>query len=199
MTALLQLSRWIDAFTERIGRSVSWLVLITVVISAGNAIMRKVFNNSSNALLEIQWYLFSALFLLCAGYTLLRNEHVRIDIINGRFSARTRAWIDIFGFVFFFFPMVYLFVSLGWPFFMMSFSGNEMSSNAGGLIRWPVKLLLPLGFALLALQGLSELIKRFAFLKGLIGDPTEKGGISAEEELAAAIAATAAAARRNAQ
>ncbi|MBK1681224.1 TRAP transporter small permease subunit [Rhodocyclus tenuis] len=195
MNALLKLSRLIDALTERIGRLTTWVVLIVALISAGNATMRYTINWSSNGLLEIQWYLFSALFLLCAGYTLLKNEHVRIDIINGRFSARTRAWIDVFGFIFFFFPMVYLFVSLGWPFFMMSFSGDEMSSNAGGLIRWPVKLLLPVGFALLALQGLSELIKRFAFLSGLIGDPTEKGGISAEEELAAAIAANATAAR----
>ncbi|MQY50712.1 TRAP transporter small permease subunit [Rhodocyclus tenuis] len=191
MEALLTFSRLIDALTERIGKATTWLVMIVALISAGNASMRYSINWSSNALLEIQWYLFSAIFLLCAGYTLMKNEHVRIDIISGRLSAQSRAWIDIFGFVFFFFPMVYLFVSLGWPFFMMSFSGGEMSSNAGGLIRWPVKILLPVGFALLALQGVSELIKRVAFLRGLIADPTEKEGISAEEQLAAEIAATA--------
>nr|WP_228384518.1 TRAP transporter small permease subunit [Rhodocyclus gracilis] len=188
---MLTFSRLIDALTERIGKATTWLVMIVALISAGNASMRYSINWSSNALLEIQWYLFSAIFLLCAGYTLMKNEHVRIDIISGRLSAQSRAWIDIFGFVFFFFPMVYLFVSLGWPFFMMSFSGGEMSSNAGGLIRWPVKILLPVGFALLALQGVSELIKRVAFLRGLIADPTEKEGISAEEQLAAEIAATA--------
>lgn len=191
MKALLKFSRLVDSFTELVGKSTTWVVLVVALISAGNATMRYTVNWSSNWLLEIQWYLFSALFLLGASYTLLRNEHVRIDILSGRFSARTRAWIDVFGFIFFFGPMVYLFVSLGWPFFMMSWSGNEMSSNAGGLIRWPVKILLPIGFALLALQGVSELIKRFAFLAGLIGDPTEKAGISAEEELAAEIAAAA--------
>ena len=191
MNGLLKLSAFIDGISERVGKTVIWLVLIVVLISAGNALMRFFINWSSNALLEIQWYLFSVIFLLCAGYTLMKNEHVRIDIVSGHLSPRARGWIDIFGFVVFFFPMVYLFVTLGWPFFMSSFLEGEMSSNAGGLLRWPVKLLVPLGFALLMLQGVSELIKRIAFVRGLIPDPTEKAGKSAEELLAEEIAAAA--------
>lgn len=190
MTALLQLSRWIDAFTERIGRSVSWLVLITVVISAGNAIMRKVFNNSSNALLEIQWYLFAATFLLAAGYTMLRQEHVKIDVVLSRFSKRTQIKVDIFGILFFLFPMVGAVIYLVTPLVIQAYMTHEMSSNAGGLVRWPVFALLPAGFILLGLQGVSELIKRLAFLKGLIDDPTQKKQEkTAEEELAEAILA----------
>lgn len=194
MTALLQLSRWIDAFTERVGRTVSWLVLITVVISAGNAIVRKLFNNSSNALLEIQWYLFAAIFLLGAGYTMLRQEHVRIDVILGRFSKRTQIKVDIFGIVCFLFPLVITVIAMVTPLVIKAFETHEMSSNAGGLVRWPVFALVPAGFALLGLQGLSELIKRVAFLQGLIEDPTEKQQAkSAEEELAEAILAAEAA------
>ena len=190
MNALLGLSRLIDGINERLGRLVYWLVLAAALISAGNAIMRKAFNLSSNAFLEIQWYLFSAIFLLAAGYTLLRNEHVRIDIVSGRFSAQTRAWIDIFGLLFFFFPMVWLFIDLGWPFFKLAYDTGEMSANPSGLIRWPAKLLVPVGFSFLALQGISELIKRIAFLRGLIPDPLEKKrDKTAEEELAEAIKA----------
>jgi TRAP-type mannitol/chloroaromatic compound transport system permease small subunit len=191
MQPLLKLSSFIDGVNERLGKATTWLVLIVVLISAGNAVMRFTINWSSNAYLEIQWYLFSAIFLLCAGYTLLKNEHVRIDILSGRLTAKARAWIDVFGIVLFLFPMAYLFIVLGWPFFMMSYSGGEMSANAGGLIRWPVKLLLPVGFVFLLLQGISELIKRIAFIKDLIPDPTERGGKTAEEELAEEIAKTA--------
>jgi TRAP-type mannitol/chloroaromatic compound transport system permease small subunit len=192
MSALLKFSRLIDALSSLLGRSVYWLVLAAVLISSGNAVMRKAFDMSSNAYLEIQWYLFSVIFLLCAGYTLLRNEHVRIDIVTGRFSARTRAWIDIFGLVFFLFPTCYLFIDLGWPFVQTSFHQGEMSANPGGLIRWPVKLMVPVGFTLLALQGLSELIKRVAFLRGLIPDPLEKKQEkTAEQLLAEEIAAQA--------
>jgi len=191
MNALLKLSGLIDGLTERIGKTTTWLVLVVVLISAGNATMRFTIDWSSNGLLEIQWYLFSVIFMMCAGYTLMKNEHVRIDIVSGHFSAKTRGYIDIFGFLFFFFPMVYLFVTLGWPFFMVAFDGGEMSPNAGGLIRWPVKLFLPLGFLLLAVQGLSELIKRVAFVMDMIPDPNDKHGKSAEEELAEEIAKTA--------
>ncbi|HEY0837908.1 MAG TPA: TRAP transporter small permease subunit [Azospirillum sp.] len=174
MNALLGLSRVIDAINERVGQLVYWLVLVAVVISAGNASVRYLFSNSSNAWLELQWYLFSAIFLLCAGYTLLRNEHIRIDVVIGRFSKRTQAWIDVFGFIVFMFPMTILIMLLSWPMFMDSYTIGEMSNNAGGLIRWPVKLLVPVGFLLLTLQGVSELIKRIAFLMGLRDEPGEK-------------------------
>jgi TRAP-type mannitol/chloroaromatic compound transport system permease small subunit len=192
MQGLLRLSRGIDWLNERVGRAVIWLVLVTVLISAGNAIIRKTFDTSSNAWLEVQWYLFSAIFLLCAGYTLLRNEHVRIDVLLHRLPKRKQIGVDIFGLLVFLLPVAMLITALGWPQFTISLVSNEMSSNAGGLIRWPVKLLLPLGFGLLALQGLSELIKRVAFLKGLIEDPTKKKQVkSAEEELAEVIRAEA--------
>ena len=192
MQGLLRLSRGIDWLNERVGRAVIWLVLITVLISAGNAIIRKTFDTSSNAWLEVQWYLFSAIFLLCAGYTLLRNEHVRIDVLLHRLPKRQQIGVDIFGFLVFLLPAAILIAPLGWPQFTISLASNEMSSNAGGLIRWPAKLLLPLGFGLLALQGISELIKRVAFLKGLIDDPTKKKQVkSAEEELAEVIRAEA--------
>lgn len=174
MTALLRLSRLIDALNERIGQFVYWAVLISVLVSAGNAVVRYSLNTSSNAWLEVQWYLFSAVFLLCAGYTLLRNEHIRIDIVFGQFSRRTQIWIDIFGTVFFLLPMAIMIGWLSWPMFWNSYVGHEMSMNAGGLVRWPVKLLVPIGFLLLVLQGLSELIKKVAFLMGLIPDPGEK-------------------------
>lgn len=200
MTALLQLSRWIDAFTERVGRAVSWLVLITVLISAGNAIVRKVFNTSSNAYLEIQWYLFAATFLLAAGYTMLRQEHVRIDVILGRFSKRTQIKVDIFGIVCFLFPLVITVVALVTPLVIKAYVTQEMSSNAGGLVRWPVFALVPAGFLLLGIQGVSELIKRVAFLQGLIDDPTEKKQAkTAEEELAEAILAAESAKKGAAQ
>ena len=190
MTLLLKLSQLIDWLNERVGKSAFWLILIMTVISAGNASYRFVFDDSSNGLLEIQWYLFAAVFLLCAPYTLQRNEHVRIDVISGRFSARGLAVIDIIGTLFFLLPMVITVMWLAIPLVAESYKINEYSANAGGLLRWPVKILLPIGFALLALQGISELIKRIAFLAGLIEDPNCKAkGLSPEEELVAAIAA----------
>lgn len=185
MNALLSLSRSIDRWSERLGHALTWLILATVIISALNAIVRKAVNWSSNGLLEIQWYLFSAVFLLGAGYTLLRNEHVRIDVIAGRLSKRAQAWIDIIGTIFFLLPMAVLIGWLGWPIFVDAFERNEVSTNAGGLIIWPARLLVPVGFALLAIQGISELIKRIAFLRGIIPDPSEKiVKKTAEEELA---------------
>ena len=189
MNALLALSRAIDAFTERIGRLVYWLVLIVVLISAANATVRKAFDYSSNAYLEVQWYLFSVIFLFGAGYTLLRNEHVRIDIIQGRLSPRAQNWIDVFGIVLFLMPMSLIIMWLSWPLFLDSLARHEVSTNAGGLIIWPARLMIPIGFALLIVQAVSELIKRVAFLRGLIGDPLEKRHEkSAEEELAQEIA-----------
>jgi TRAP-type mannitol/chloroaromatic compound transport system permease small subunit len=185
LNALIALSRAIDAVNERVGQAVYWLVLVAVLISAVNAVVRKAFNVSSNAFLELQWYLFSAIFLLCAGYTLLKNQHVRIDVIAGRLSPRAQAWIDILGTLFFLFPMAILIMLLSWPVFTMALERNELSTNAGGLILWPARLLVPIGFFLLVIQGLSELIKRIAFLRGLIPDPNEKQGEkTAEEELA---------------
>lgn len=169
---MLALSRLIDRLSAAVGRSVAWLVLAAVLISAGNAVVRKLFNTSSNAFLEIQWYLFSAVFLLAAGHTLLCQEHVRIDVLSGRWSKRTRAWIDIFGIACFLMPLVVVVIRLSWPLLVRACVSGEMSSNAGGLIRWPVIALLPLGFGLLGLQGLSELIKRVAFLCGALPEPT---------------------------
>jgi TRAP-type mannitol/chloroaromatic compound transport system permease small subunit len=189
VNAMLALSRAIDAITERVGRVVYWLVLIVVLISAANAIVRKLFNYSSNAYLEIQWYLFSVIFLFGAGYTLLRNEHVRIDIISGRLSARAQNWIDVVGIVLFLWPMSFVIMWLSWPLFVDSLARHEVSSNAGGLLIWPARLMMPIGFALLIMQSVSELIKRIAFLRGRIPDPLQKqGGKSAEEELAEEIA-----------
>jgi TRAP-type mannitol/chloroaromatic compound transport system permease small subunit len=185
MQFLLSLSRRIDKFSEWVGQSVRWLVLAAVLISAGNAVIRKAFNMSSNAYLEIQWYLFAAVFLLAAGYTMMRQEHVRIDVISGRFSKRSQIWIDIIGICVFLFPFIFMIIKLAMPLVIGAFVSKEMSSNAGGLIRWPVFALLPLGMVLLGLQGLSELIKRVAFLKGLVPDPTKKQGVKTpEEELA---------------
>jgi TRAP-type mannitol/chloroaromatic compound transport system permease small subunit len=188
MQALLKLARMIDAINERIGKIIVWLVLVSVLISAGNAVMRKAFDISSNAFLEIQWYLFSAIFLLGASWTLLRNEHIRIDVLSSHLSSRAQNWIDVFGIVFFLLPMAVIIMWLSWPVFTLAYTSGEMSSNPGGLIRWPVRLLVPVGFFLLVLQGLSELIKRVAYLLGLIPNPLEKAkGPSAEEDLAAAI------------
>ncbi len=188
MQGLLKVSSQIDALNERVGRAMIWLVLIVVVISAGNAVFRFAFNLSSNALLEIQWYLFSAIFLLSAGYVLKRNEHIRIDVLFGRYSERTQNWIDVFGFVAFLLPMGLLVGYLSWSVFTLAWNSGEMSSNPGGLIRWPVRLMMPVGFALLVLQGLSELVKRIAFLKGAARNPLIKEAApSAEQELAEAI------------
>lgn len=190
MTLLLKLSQLIDWLNERVGKGAFWLVLIMTIISAGNASIRFVFDTSSNGLLEIQWYLFAAIFLLCAPYTLQKNEHVRIDVLSGKLSPRGLAVIDIIGTLFFLLPMVVAVLWLSLPLVAESYRIQEMSANAGGLIRWPVKILLPIGFTLLALQGLSELIKRIAFLAGRIEDPNSKPkGPTPEEQLAAAIAA----------
>lgn len=187
MKLLLRFSRLIDWINERVGRVVMWLVLFAVLISAGNAIVRKVFNTSSNAMLEIQWYLFAALFMLAAGYTFLRNEHVRIDLVNARLSPRAQNVVDVFGILFFLLPMACLILWLSWPIVMLSLSSGEMSQNAGGLIRWPVKMTLPVGLALLVLQAVSELIKRIAFLTGHGPNPLEKKAEVVSEELVAAI------------
>ena len=185
MGALLKFSKAVDGLNGFVGRWVIWLILASTVISGLNAVVRKAFNTSSNAYLEVQWYLFAAAFLLAAGYTLLHGEHVKIDVVSSRFSKRKQIWIDVIGFTFFLTPMCVVILWYAVPFFLQGFRSGEMSSNAGGLIRWPVYLTMPLGFALLLLQGLSELIKRVAFLRGLIPDPTLKVvGRTAEEELA---------------
>ena len=190
MNALLKLSRLIDALTERIGKAVLWLVLIVVLVSAANAIMRYTIHYSSNAFLEIQWYLFGVIFLFSSGYTLLRNEHVRIDLISSKFSKRGQVWIDIFGILFFLLPMALVIMLLSWPVFMHAFESQEMSNSAGGLIVWPARLMIPVGFFLLILQAISELIKRVGFLMGLCANPMERLNVpSAEEELAQAIKA----------
>jgi TRAP-type mannitol/chloroaromatic compound transport system permease small subunit len=184
MSFLLKISRLIDAMSDLIGKLVMWFILATTLISAGNAIVRKLFDNSSNALLEIQWYLFAAVFMLGSGYAFLRNAHVRIDFISSKFSPRGRNWVDVFGILIFLFPLCYMMARLGWPLFERAWSTGEMSSNAGGLIRWPVYGLIPLGFAVLFLQGVSELIKRIAFLTGNGPDVLAQAGPSDEELLA---------------
>ena len=173
MGVLLRLSRAIDWLNEQVGHLVYWLVLAAVVVSAGNAVVRYTFDMSSNAWLELQWYLFSAVFLLAAGYTLLHNEHVRIDVLYGHLSPRMRAWTDLLGSVFFLLPMALIIMVLSWPIVVESIERNEYSSDAGGLLRWPVKILIPIGFFLLVLQGVSEIIKRIGFLLGQIPDPLE--------------------------
>ena len=188
MQALLKLSGFIDRANERIGKLSTWMILIVVVVSAGNAVMRYVINWSSNGFLEVQWYLFSAIFLLCSGYVLLNNEHIRIDVIAGRLSPRAQNWIDVFGILVFLLPMALITLYLSWPVFMNAWDSGEGSPNPGGLIRWPVRLLMPAGFLLLALQGVSELIKRVAFLSGKGPNPLDKvKGPTAEEELAEVI------------
>jgi TRAP-type mannitol/chloroaromatic compound transport system permease small subunit len=186
MKLLLGLSRAIDALNENVGKLTYWLILAAVLISTGNAVIRYTLNMSSNAWLEIQWYLFSFVFLFCAGYTLLHNQHVRIDVISGHLSGRGRAWIDILGTIFFLLPMAVAIMWLSWPVFLDAYRSNEVSTNAGGLMVWPGRLMLPVGFFLLVLQGISELIKRVAFLRGLIPDPGEKDEGPTDEELLAA-------------
>lgn len=188
MQALLQFSRAVDALTARIGQLSMWLILLATFISAGNAVVRKSFDMSSNALLEVQWYLFSAVFLLGAGYAFLRNAHVRIDFISSKFSPETRNWIDIVGILVFMFPLCYMMITLSWPLLENAWVSGEVSTNAGGLVRWPVYALIPLGFALLMLQGASELIKRAAFLRGLGPDVLDLTGPSEAELLAKQIA-----------
>ncbi len=185
MHGLLKLSRAIDWLNTQIGKYVIWLILASTAISAINAIVRKVFNTSSNAYLEVQWYLFAWSFLVAAGLTLLNREHVRIDVINSRLSKRTQMWIDILGFALFLTPLCLVVLYYTVPMFIQQYQTGEMSGNPGGLIRWPVWLALPVGFTLLLLQGWSELIKRVAFLRGQGPDPTIKAGEkTAEEELA---------------
>lgn len=192
MNALLKLSALIDRINETVGKIVMWLVLAAVLISAGNAIMRKAFSIGSNAYLEIQWYLFAAVFMLGVGYVKLKNAHVRIDFVSARLSKRTNALIDAIGIVVFTIPLSIIMVELGWPLFVRAWVSGEMSQNAGGLIRWPVMLLIPAGFSILLLQAISELIKRIAFLRGLREEPfSVEPGKSDEELLAEELAAEA--------
>ncbi|MEO0544262.1 MAG: TRAP transporter small permease subunit [Pseudomonadota bacterium] len=170
MPALLRLSSFIDAITAFIGRSVSWLILVAVLVSAGNATIRKIFDTSSNAWLELQWYLYGAVFLLAAAYTLQRNEHVRIDVATSGLSKRTRDWIDLIGHIFFLMPFAALMVYLSWPFVTNSIRAGDISVNAGGLVLWPARMMVLLGFILLFAQGISEIIKRFAIIRGIIAD-----------------------------
>lgn len=172
MVFLLRLARAIDAVTEAIGKAVGWLILVAVLLSAGNAIVRKVFNVSSNAYLEAQWYLYGAAFLGAAALTLKQNEHIRIDIVYGTFSRRTQHWIDLFGHVFFLMPFVILMDIYLVPYFLLSYSTGEVSNNSGGLILWPAKALLLGGFVLLTVQGVSEIIKKIAVMTGDMEDPT---------------------------
>lgn len=187
MQILLNFSKTIDGLNNRIGHFAYWLTLVAVLVSSGNATYLYVFGDSSNAWLELQWYLFSAIFLLCGGYALLHNSHVRIDVVYSRWSRPTQLYIDVFGILFFLMPMAILILYLSWPVFINAYMSKEMSSNAGGLIVWPARMLMPVGFFLLVLQGFSELIKRIAIIQGLIPDPTLGDGTTAEEELARAI------------
>lgn len=190
MSFLLSLSRFIDTLNEKIGSAISWALLVSVLICTGNALVRYTFNTSSNAWLEIQWYLFAAIFLLAASYTLRRNEHVRIDVIAGRFSKRTQVWIDIFGFLLFLLPMTLIILYYAIPYAWISIQNQEVSSNAGGLIIWPAKVLIPIGFLQLTLQGISELIKRVGFLRGLVdASAFEKHATTPQEEIEAIKAA----------
>ena len=172
MRFLLACSRWIDALNEQVGRCAAWFVLACILISAANAIARYGFNFSSNGFLEIQWYLYSIVFLCAAGYTLRHNAHVRIDIFSARLSERTRAWIDLLGGLVMLLPAAAILLGFGWSAFLESYRINEVSPDAGGLLRWPIKFVVPLAFLLLILQGISESIKRIAFLRGLA--PTER-------------------------
>ena len=190
MSFLLSLSRFIDALNEKIGHGVSWALVLAVLICSGNAMIRYAFNMSSNAWLEIQWYLFSAIFLLGSSYTLRRNEHVRIDVVVGRFSKRTQVWIDLFGFLIFMLPATLLILYYAIPYAWISIQSQEVSSNAGGLIVWPAKLLIPVSFFLLTLQGISELIKRIGYLMGKVAaSEFEKQATTPEEEIEAIKAA----------
>ena len=166
LEVLLKLSGAIDRLNQKVSVFADWLVLLSCLISAGNALSRYGFNMSSNAWLEIQWYMFAGMFMLGASYTLCRNEHVRVDILYSHLSTRKQIWIDLFGGIFFLLPAAIILAWMSWPVFYTSWTEHEMSGNAGGLIRWPVKIFLPLGFALLTAQGVSEVIKRIAMLTG---------------------------------
>ena len=185
MSPFLKLSALIDRVNERVGRLTMWLVLAAVLISAGNAIVRKAFNIGSNAFLEIQWYIFASVFMLGVGYVMLKNAHVRIDFISSRLSKRTNAWIDAIGIVIFTIPLSIIMIDLGWPLFARALQSGEMSQNAGGLIRWPALMLVPLGFAILLLQSISELIKRIAFLRGVLDEPFSTEAAKSDEEILA--------------
>ncbi len=174
MKPLLKLSRAIDALNETVGRGAWWLVLLCIFISAGNAVARYGFNLSSNGFLEIQWYLYSAVFLGAAGYALKHNAHVRIDLVAGRLSPRAQAWIDLFGHLFMLLPVCAIMLWFGWQAFAESYRINEISTDAGGLLRWPIKFVVPAAFALLILQGVSETIKKIAVLRGLMQPAAEK-------------------------
>jgi TRAP-type mannitol/chloroaromatic compound transport system permease small subunit len=181
--ALLAVSRLIDQISNWVGRFIMWIILVVVAISAANAVVRKAFDVSSNAWLEVQWYLFAAVFMLGAGYVFLHNAHVRIDFVSSRLRARTRNWIDIVGILLVLIPFCVIMINLSWPLFFNALKSGETSQNAGGLIRWPVFLMMPLGFGLLLLQGISELIKRVAFLRGLIADPIGDAEAKTDEQL----------------
>jgi TRAP-type mannitol/chloroaromatic compound transport system permease small subunit len=183
MQALLTFSRGVDWMTERIGRSVYWLLLVAVIISTVNAIVRKTFNLSSNAYLEAQWYLFAAIFMLGAGYVFLHDQHVRIDVLAGKLSRRAQVWIDVVGITFFLLPLCAFVVWTSLPSVMTAWDTQEVSANPGGLIRWPLYALVPIGFSLLSLQSLSELFKRIGFLTGAGPDPHAKPEVTDEELL----------------
>ncbi len=192
MQALLALSRAIDKINAFVGKHSIWLIFAATFISAANAVVRKAFNTSSNAFLEVQWYLFAWSFLVAAGWTLLNREHVRIDVVNSRLSKKTQVWIDIIGFAFFLTPLCLVILVLSVPEVVQKYNSGEISGNPGGLIRWPVWAAIPLGITLLMLQGWSELIKRIAFLRGQGPDPMGKlSDKSAEEELAEVLRAEA--------
>jgi TRAP-type mannitol/chloroaromatic compound transport system permease small subunit len=182
LKSLLQISRAIDRLNIGIGRAVAWAILAAVVVSAVNAVIRKVFNVSSNSWLELQWILFGAVFLLCSSWTLLSNEHIRIDIVNSMFPKVVRDWIDVLGHLFFLIPVTFVLAYLGWPFFWRSFLQDEQSTNAGGLPVYPPKLLIPLAFTLLLLQAVSEVIKRVAIIHGHLEDTVSGGGHHAAAE-----------------
>ena len=171
MQGLLGISRAIDAFSEKVGKVLAWLILVAVIVSTVNAIIRKIFNVSSNAWLEAQWYLFGAVFLGCAAYTFLKNEHIRIDIVSSKMSQRYRNNVELIGHLLFLMPLCGVMIWYGVPFFWKAISTGEISGNAGGLILWPAKFLIPAGFTMLFAQACSELIKRIAFMKGLIPEP----------------------------
>jgi len=174
MKAMLAVSRAIDGVSTFVGKATAWLILVAVLISAGNAVIRKAFDISSNAWLELQWYLYGTVFLLAASYTLLKNEHVRIDFVNNMLSKRARDWVDLLGFIFFLLPFTTMMVWLSGPWFVRSFLSGEFSANAGGLILWPAKIMIVLGFSLLTAQGISEIIKRWAVIRGVIDDPRDE-------------------------
>ncbi|MEZ2142913.1 TRAP transporter small permease subunit [Bradyrhizobium sp. DN5] len=183
MQALLKLSRGIDAFTRWTGKRLAWLIVVAVIISAVNAIVRKTFDTSSNSWLELQWVLFSIVFLLCSPWTLLDNEHIRIDIVNNALPKTARNVIDVIGHLFFLIPLCIVMIITGVPFFERSFQINEQSGNAGGLPQWPAKSLIMIGFALLLVQGISELIKRIAVMRGMMPDPHESQVSALEAEV----------------